>query len=75
MFAINIENLKIIKYLKIFQKTFGLCIVCSKCGDEYKTIFKEKQIEILKIVGLTINIEEYQKIYYDKCKSKCKSKI
>ena len=75
MFAINIENLKTIKYLKIFQKTFGLSIVCSRCGDEYKKIFKEKQIEILKIVGLTTNIEEYQKIYDDKCKSKCKSKI
>ena len=31
-----------------------------------KKIFKEKSIEILKIVGLIPNIEKYQKIYDDR---------
>ena len=36
----------------------------SKCGHEYQKIFKEEEsIEILKILGLVINVEEYQKIY------------
>ena len=48
----------------IFQKTLSLSIVYSKCGHEYKKIFKEEEsIEILKILGLINNIEEYQKIY------------
>ena len=52
MFAINIENLK------------GLYTVCSKCGHEYKKYFEEDEsIEILEIIVLIINIEEYQKIY------------
>ena len=39
-------------------------IVWSKCGHEYEKVFKEeKSIEILKILGLINNIEEYQKIY------------
>ena len=49
MFAINIENLKELKYI-YFKKTLSLPIVYSKCGHEYK-----KSIEILKI--------QYQKIY------------
>ena len=52
MFSINIENIK------------GLCTVCNKCGHEYKKIFEEDEsIEILEIIGLITNIEEYQKIY------------
>ena len=48
----------------IFQKTLSLSIVYSKCGHEYKKIFKEEEsIEVLKILGLINNIEEYQKIY------------
>ena len=48
----------------IFEKTLSLSFVYSKCGHEYKKIFKEeKSIEILKILGLINNIEEYQKIY------------
>ena len=32
-----------------FKKPSGLCIVCSKCGIEYKKIFKKEEIiEILK---------------------------
>ena len=48
----------------IFKKTLSLFIVYSKCGHEYEKIFKEKEsVEILKILGLITNIEEYQKIY------------
>ena len=38
MLAINIENLKYYIFLK---KTLNLSIVYSKCGHEYKKIFKE----------------------------------
>ena len=59
MFVINIENLKPLKY--IFKK-LSLSIVYSKYGHEYEKIFKEEElIEILKILGLINNIEEYQK--------------
>ena len=52
MFAINIE------------KTLSLSIAYSKCSCKYKKIFEEEEsIEILKILGLITNIEEYQKIY------------
>ena len=48
----------------IFKKTLSLSIVYSKCGREFKKIFKEEEsIKILKILGLINNIEEYQKIY------------
>ena len=48
-------------YLK---KTLGLSIVCSKCGHGYKKVFEEeKSLEILKILGLIIDIDEHQKIY------------
>ena len=36
MFAINIENLKILKYHIFLKKTLGISIVYSKCGHEYK---------------------------------------
>ena len=63
MFAIKIKNLKKLK-LYFFKKTLNHSIVYSKCGREYKKIFKEEQsIEILKTLGLIDNIEEYQKIY------------
>ena len=36
----------------------------SKCDHEHEKIFKEEEsIEILKILGLINNIEEYQKMY------------
>ena len=35
MFGINIENLKKLKY-HILKKTLSLCIVYSKCGNEYE---------------------------------------
>ena len=48
-------------FLKI---TLSLSVVYSKCGHEYKQIFKEeKPIQILKIIGSINNTEEYQKIY------------
>ena len=39
-----------------------------------KKVFKEEKIEILKIIGLIINIKEYQKIYNHEWR-KHKSKI
>ena len=45
------------------------------CGHEYEKIFKEEEsIEILKILALINNIEEYKKIYND-IKRKRKSRI
>ena len=42
----------------------GLPIVFSNCGNEYWKIFKkEESIKLLKILGLSTNIEESQKIY------------
>ena len=46
------------------KKTLSLSIVYSKCGHKYEKIFKkEESIEILKVLGLINNIEEYQEIY------------
>ena len=48
----------------IFHKTLGFSILYSKCGHEYKRTFKQEESnEILKILGLITNIEEYQKTY------------
>ena len=48
----------------ICKKALDLSIVYSKCGHEYKKIFKEEDsIKILKILGLITNTEEYQKLY------------
>ena len=64
MSAINIENLKKLKYHTLKKKTLGLSNVYSKCGHEHEKIFKEKEsLEILKILGLINNVKEYQKIY------------
>ena len=40
MFAINIENLKKLKYHILKKKTLGLSNVYSKCGHEHEKIFK-----------------------------------
>ena len=62
MFAIFIENLKTANNQIFFKKTLDLSIIYHKCAHEYKKIFKkEDSIEILKILGLISNIEEYQK--------------
>ena len=52
------------KILYIFYKTLSLSIVYSKCGHEYKKLFKEEEsIEILKVLDLITDMEEYQKLY------------
>ena len=59
------------KFQKIIVSNCGLVvkglsifIVFSKCGHEYEKMFKEEEsIEILKILRLFNNMEEYQKIY------------
>ena len=48
----------------ILEKILSLSIVYSNYGHEYEKLFKEEEsIEILKILGLNNDIEEYQKIY------------
>ena len=60
MFAINLDNLKKIKYYFFLKKTLSLFIVYSRWGHEYEKIFKEEEsIKILKILGLTTDIKEY----------------
>ena len=50
---VSIANLKNLKY-----HTLVLSIICSKYKNDDKKIFKEEEsIEILKILGLTENIE------------------
>ena len=63
MFAINTENLS--PKIYVFKKALDLFIVYIKCGHEYKKIFEEESIEILKILVLITNIEAHQKIYND----------
>ena len=54
MFAINIENLKRLEYQILFTVRVAM---------NMKKIFKEEEsIEISTILGLSNNIEEYQKI-------------
>ena len=53
----------------IFDKTLFLFSTCNKCGRKNEKIFKEEEsIEILKILGLIANIEEYQKICNQLCR-------
>ena len=58
MFAINRENLKTLNYHIFFKKQvfslFAVTVVINM-----KKVFKE----ILKILGLITNKEEYQKLY------------
>ena len=64
MFCNNYRKSKKTKLSYVSENTLNLSIVYSKCFHEYKKIFKEEQtIEILKILGLINNIEEYQKTY------------
>ena len=42
LFVASIENLKIIKYHNFGKKTLILSMICSKCENEDKKIFKEK---------------------------------
>ena len=55
--------MKNLKILCLLEKTLVLSIICSKCKNEDERIFKEKESsEILKVLGLINNIEEYQKL-------------
>ena len=64
MFATNTENFEKLKNEIFFKKTSSLYIVYSKCGHENEKIFEEEEpFEILKVIGLINDIEEYQKIY------------
>ena len=49
----------------LLEKILVLPVICSKCKNEDKKIFKEEEaIEILKFLDLMNNIEEYHhKIY------------
>ena len=59
LFVTSIENLKYIKY-RTSCKTLVLSIICGKCINEDEKVFKEeKSIEILKILGVIRNMEEY----------------
>ena len=57
------KKFKNLKISYIFEKTSGLSIICSKFGNENKKIFKEESNKIFKILGLILNINEYQKMY------------
>ena len=60
---VNTENLKNLKYHTFLEKTLVLSFICSKCNNEdQKIIENEESIEILKVLGLINNIEDYQNI-------------
>ena len=61
MASINI--LKNLKYHMLFKKRLVISIICSKCNNKDRKIFKEEPTDILKILDLIINIEEYQNEY------------
>ena len=42
-----------------FYKKIVVSFICSKCGSKDEKIFKEELIEILKILDLMNNIEQY----------------
>ena len=56
------ENLKILKYHTIFTKVLSIiCSIYYKCGSKNEKVFKEEEwVEILKILVLIKNMEEYQ---------------
>ena len=63
LFLTNIEYLKKLKISYLLEKTLVLSITCSNRKNENKKIFQEEEsIEILEILGLINNIEEYRKI-------------
>ena len=45
----------------LLEKTLVLSITCSKCKNEDEKTLEEESIEMLKILDLIFNIEEYQK--------------
>ena len=62
MFAINTENFKKLNYI-FLKKTSSFLLFMVSVVMNMKKIFEEESIEILKILGLINNTEEYQKIY------------
>ena len=61
MFAINIENLKKLKYYIFLKKhSFFLLFTVSVVMNMKKKIKEEKSIEILKVLGVINDIEEHQ---------------
>ena len=63
LFLTNIEYLKKLKISYLLEKTLVLSITCSNHKNENKKMFQEEQsIEIVEILGLINNIEEYRKI-------------
>ena len=62
LFCGKYRKLKNPKVSYIFEKILVLSIICSKCGSKDEKIFKEKEsLEVLKILGLIIDIKKYQK--------------
>ena len=54
----------------LLEKSLVLSIICSKCKNEDEKIFKEEEpIQILKILGLISNKEEYHKIQIHESKT------
>ena len=52
LFAVSIENLKILKYL-FSKRTLALSIICTECENGVEKIFKGKEwTDILNILGL-----------------------
>ena len=50
MFAINIKNLKKLKYYIILKKTLSLSIIYSKVGNMKKYLKKKNQLKNYKIL-------------------------
>ena len=64
MFVISIENFKKLKYYIFLKRYYVFLMFTVNVVINMKKIFKkEESVEILKILGLINNIEEYQKIY------------
>ena len=54
---------KILTMSQIIKNTLSLSVVYSKCRHEYEKIFKEEEsTEILKILSLIHDIEEYNQV-------------
>ena len=60
----------------LLEKILVLPVICSKCKNEDKKIFKEEEaIEILKFLDLMNNIEEYHHKIYNHAWRKNEPKI
>ena len=59
--CINYGKFKNTKISHIFYKTLVLYVFCDELGSKDETIFnKEESIQILKILGLINDMQEYQ---------------